>query len=83
MFHCGLFPGFLAAGGYISCYRNLRKNLPQIAGRHRGFEKTNAGHKINRRKTYGIFTDDLFNRIWAALHGIFTPTEAASVGLLF
>lgn len=79
MFIAAFVPGFLAAGGYILAIAIYVRIFPKSGPRG---EKTTFAQKIRSTKDVWHITGIFLIVLGGIYFGIFTPTEAASVGVI-
>lgn len=79
MFIAAFIPGFLAAGGYILAIAIYVRIYPNAGPRG---EKTTLAQKIKSTKDVWHITTIFLIVLGGIYMGIFTPTEAASVGVI-
>ncbi|BDX03430.1 hypothetical protein MACH16_21780 [Marinomonas pontica] len=79
MFIAAFIPGFLAAGGYILAIAIYVRIYPNAGPRG---EKTTFAQKIKSTKDVWHITTIFLVVLGGIYMGIFTPTEAASVGVI-
>ena len=79
MFIAAFVPGFLAAGGYILAIAIYVRIYPNAGPRG---EKTTFSQKIKSTKDVWHITTIFLIVLGGIYMGIFTPTEAASVGVI-
>jgi len=79
MFIAAFIPGFLAAGGYILAIAIYVRIYPNAGPRG---EKTTLAQKLKSTKDVWHITGIFLIVLGGIYMGIFTPTEAASVGVI-